>query len=124
MSRRRTLSRFLATLAATASVLATAGVAPASAAPPSRATDKRAAAPAGDTAWYATEPEALAAARATGARIEVDGLTTETRQVFANPQGTFTLEQRARPVRLKRDGAWVPVDTTLVFDKTGRVAPR
>ncbi|CCH17834.1 conserved hypothetical protein; putative Integrin domains [Micromonospora lupini str. Lupac 08] len=75
-------------------------------------------------AWYATEPEALAAARETGTRIEVDGLTTETRQVFANPQGTFTLEQRARPVRIKRDGTWVPVDTTLVFDKAGRVVPR
>ncbi|MFJ8582614.1 FG-GAP-like repeat-containing protein [Micromonospora sp. NPDC093277] len=123
MSRRRTLSRFLAALTTGTTALAVAAVAPAAAAAPPGAS-RQAGALAGDEAWYTTEAEAMAAARQSGERIEVDGLTTETQQVFANPGGTFTLEQRVRPVRVKRNGRWTAVDTTLDFDTAGRVAPR
>ncbi|WP_431921670.1 FG-GAP-like repeat-containing protein [Micromonospora wenchangensis] len=126
MSYRRRLPRFLAALTTTATVLTVGAVAPASAAPaPKPTTSGRSAkAPAGDAAWYTTEAEAMVAARRSGKRIEVDALTTETRQIFANPHGTFTLEQRVRPVRVKRNNRWVPVDPTLRFGAGGRVTPR
>ncbi|MEV0607138.1 FG-GAP-like repeat-containing protein [Polymorphospora rubra] len=75
-------------------------------------------------AWYATQADAGQAARTHGVRIEVDAMTTETQQVFADPDGTFTLEQRVRPVRVKRGDSWTPVDTTLVFTPDGRVEPK
>jgi hypothetical protein len=52
------------------------------------------------------------------------GRRTETRQVFANPDGTWTAAVAARPVRVHRaDGSWVPVDTTLRREPGGWVAP-
>lgn len=69
------------------------------------------------------EQSALAAARAAHQRVEVAGLRTETQQVFANPDGTFTLEQHARPVRVRRGTGWAPVDTTLRRLGDGSVSP-
>ncbi|MFD2766541.1 LamG-like jellyroll fold domain-containing protein [Micromonospora eburnea] len=69
------------------------------------------------------EAEAMATARAVGDRVEVLNQRTETRQVFANPDGTFTSETSAVPERLRRGGGWVPVDTTLRFTPDGSVAP-
>ncbi|MGW4463660.1 FG-GAP-like repeat-containing protein [Micromonospora sp. NPDC004704] len=126
MSRHRALSRALSLLTVTATIATVGAVAvgstsasaqPTTPASPTAGTDD-------DQAWYATEPAALAAARSSGKRIEVDALTTETQQVFANPGGTFTLEQRVRPVRVKRGNTWAPVDTTLVVGPDGRIAPR
>lgn len=69
------------------------------------------------------ETSAMAVARTTGRRIEVTKLRTETQQVFANPEGTFTLEQHARPVRVRRGGELVPVDTTLRRLPDGSISP-
>lgn len=69
------------------------------------------------------EAEAVATARATGARVEVLDRRTETRQVFANPDGTFTSETSAMPERLRRGEGWVRVDPTLRFAADGSVTP-
>ncbi|MFB7176124.1 LamG-like jellyroll fold domain-containing protein [Streptomyces sp. NPDC056257] len=47
---------------------------------------------------------------------------TESSQLFANPDGTFTLESSAAPVRARQDdGSWAPIDTTLVVGADGGV---
>ncbi|MFL6076325.1 MAG: LamG-like jellyroll fold domain-containing protein [Mycobacteriales bacterium] len=67
---------------------------------------------------------ALAAARASGHRVEVTGQRTETTQVFANPSGTLTAKVAPQPVRVRRtDGSWTPVDNTLRRTGSGAVAP-
>jgi hypothetical protein len=77
-----------------------------------------AAAPAAD------EVEAAAAARAAGEPVEALRLRGEDRQVFANPDGSWTAEVTAGPVRVRRpDGSWSPVDTTLQVRPDGSVAP-
>lgn len=76
------------------------------------------------TAVTQAAPAALspaAQAKATGHRVEVPDLTTPTEQVFANPEGTLTMEAHAVPVRGRKDGKWVPVDTTLRFEGNGSV---
>jgi hypothetical protein len=59
------------------------------------------------------EEVALAAAKESGAPVEVATKTTETQQVFANPSGTFTVEQSSGPVRVRRGASWTPIDTNL-----------
>src|SRR5215213_8481379 len=72
----------------------------------------------------ADERVASAAARAAGQPVEVTAARSQTQQVFANPDGTFTARVSARPVRIKRaDGSWVPVDTTLRMHPDGSVRP-
>ncbi|MEV8284330.1 LamG domain-containing protein [Streptomyces niveus] len=66
-----------------------------------------------------TEALASAAAEAQDTRIEVTGLRQERREVFANPDGSFTAQEYTQPVRTIRDGAWVPVDGTLVQNAEG-----
>ncbi|MFD7881909.1 LamG-like jellyroll fold domain-containing protein [Streptomyces bauhiniae] len=64
----------------------------------------------------AATPEAKAsvAAAASGERVLVDAATTESSQVFANPDGTFTQEMNAAPVRAQQsDGTWASIDTSL-----------
>ncbi|MGW0801159.1 LamG domain-containing protein, partial [Streptomyces sp. NPDC002692] len=49
--------------------------------------------------------------------MAVGEATTESSQVFANPDGTFTQEMNAAPVRARTaDGSWDAIDTTLVSD--------
>ncbi|MFJ9351166.1 LamG-like jellyroll fold domain-containing protein [Streptomyces sp. NPDC101237] len=68
------------------------------------------------------ESKASALAAETGVRVAVDAATTESSQTFANPDGTFTQEMSAAPVRAREDdGAWAPVDTNLVRDGEGLV---
>ncbi|MGW8604485.1 LamG domain-containing protein [Streptomyces sp. NPDC055893] len=72
----------------------------------------------------AATPESAAseAAAETGQRAEVLARTTETSQVFANPDGTFTKEMSAAPVRAQKgDGSWAAIDTALVRTGDGRV---
>ncbi|NEA15866.1 LamG-like jellyroll fold domain-containing protein [Streptomyces halstedii] len=69
-------------------------------------------------------PEARASALAakTGERVVVDEATTQSSEVFANPDGTFTQEMNAAPVRARQgDGAWAPIDSTLVREADGSV---
>ncbi len=70
-----------------------------------------------------TEAAALAMARQTGVRVAVTSLRTETEDVYANPSGTFTMEQHALPVRVRQGARWVPVDTTLRARPDGSIRP-
>nr|WP_042190733.1 LamG-like jellyroll fold domain-containing protein [Kibdelosporangium sp. MJ126-NF4]CEL19549.1 serine/threonine protein kinase [Kibdelosporangium sp. MJ126-NF4]CTQ94651.1 serine/threonine protein kinase [Kibdelosporangium sp. MJ126-NF4] len=54
-------------------------------------------------------------------RAEVTELTTPTTQVFAEPDGTFTMETRPAPVRGRKNGSWAPIDTALRFTGNGTV---
>ncbi|MFJ8580887.1 LamG-like jellyroll fold domain-containing protein [Micromonospora sp. NPDC093277] len=74
----------------------------------------------------APEPgAAFRAARAQGSRVEAVSLRTETRAVYAEPNGTMTAELTSRPVRAKHaDGSWSTVDTNLERRADGTVAPR
>jgi concanavalin A-like lectin/glucanase superfamily protein len=81
--------------------------------------------PAG-TVPVAEAPDAVtaaAAARAQGTRVEALDLRTETRVVYAEPDGTMTAELTTRPVRAQRDGQWVDVDTALARGPGGSVSP-
>ncbi|WP_437096273.1 LamG domain-containing protein [Streptomyces sp. enrichment culture] len=79
-----------------------------------------------DDALPAAPAELKASRKAveTGRRVEVQGLTSETNQVFANPDGTFTAESSAVVERVRKGGVWTPVDTTLVQQADGTLAPR
>lgn len=45
--------------------------------------------------------------------MEVDGLREERAKFYANPDGKMTAELGAGPVHVRRNGAWVDIDTTL-----------
>ena len=72
----------------------------------------------------ATEAKAVRLAAANGVRVEVQDKTTERSQTFAEPNGTFTTEISTTVQRVRRDGGWTPVDTTLAVRSDGRIAPR
>ncbi|MFC4329516.1 LamG domain-containing protein [Streptomyces andamanensis] len=73
-------------------------------------------------ATKSSDSRASALAAETGERVTVDAATTESSQVFANPDGTFTQEMNAAPVRARKDdGTWAPIDTTLVRDAEGSI---
>ncbi|MEU6145627.1 LamG-like jellyroll fold domain-containing protein [Streptomyces sp. NPDC047081] len=70
------------------------------------------------------EQKASKKAVTSGQRVEVGALTTETGQVFANPDGTFTAETSSEPQRVRKGNDWVPIDTTLVPGADGTVVPK
>jgi hypothetical protein len=70
------------------------------------------------------EFDALALAEQTGEPVEIPSLTDEKTRHFANPDGTFTAEVSAIPVRVRSADGWVDVDTTLVAGDDGLVRPR
>ncbi|MGJ5759127.1 hypothetical protein [Streptomyces galbus] len=53
----------------------------------------------------------------------MDVLTTETATVQANPTGTVTWTTSLLPQRVRRDGAWTPVDATLRQNSDGSYSP-
>ncbi len=64
-------------------------------------------------------------AAASGEPVEVTAQRAEYSQTFANPDGTFTLEQSSVPQRVRADdGSWRDVDTTLERRSGGSVGPR
>lgn len=69
------------------------------------------------------EASAVALARKTGERVGVSGKRSETDEVFANPDGSFSAELRSEPVRVHRGEQWVPIDVTLLRRSDGWVAP-
>ena len=75
-------------------------------------------------AEQSTSTASLAMARRCKVPVAVTESITETDRVIANPDGTATFEHRYRPVRVKRSGHWVPVDTTLERRADGSIAPR
>ncbi len=80
--------------------------------------------PVASEATVEAEQTASEEAKRTGRRVEVTSKTTETDRTFANPNGSFTLETSAVPVRARTPSGWVPVDATLERRSDGTVAPR
>ncbi|GAA4944120.1 hypothetical protein GCM10023224_28790 [Streptomonospora halophila] len=70
------------------------------------------------------EAQAQDEAAETGERVVVEDFTTETTKVFAEPDGTFTLETSPVPQRVRTVQGWTPVDTDLVEAGDGTVAPK
>ena len=70
------------------------------------------------------EAAAQAVARQTSEPVLIAGKTTQTEEFYANPDGSFTYRQHERPVRVRQDGEWTAVDTTLVSRPDGTIAPR
>lgn len=62
-------------------------------------------------------------AAAGGKPVTVDALTTETATTTANPSGTTTYTSSLLPVRVRKGGAWTPVDATLVHNADGTYSP-
>ncbi|KUO04646.1 LamG domain-containing protein [Streptomyces caeruleatus] len=71
-----------------------------------------------------TEQQALAVAQESGKKTEVVGLRTEHREIFAEPDGSFTAREYTEPVRTVRDGKWVDIDATLVRRSDGSWGPK
>ncbi|HEX8631940.1 MAG TPA: LamG-like jellyroll fold domain-containing protein [Catenuloplanes sp.] len=71
-----------------------------------------------------TEVEAVSAAKASGARVEILAFREEQREVYANPDGTFTADEHTTPVRTLRSGKWVDVDPNLVPSPDGTLTPK
>ncbi|MGN9789232.1 DNRLRE domain-containing protein [Nonomuraea sp. ZG12] len=73
--------------------------------------------PAAEKAPHVTERAdrvaAALSARLQSSRVLVTDETTEISLTYVNPDGTVTLETSSDPVRVKKDGKWTPVDTTL-----------
>lgn len=71
----------------------------------------------------ATEADALAEAAETGDPVEVLAARTETRDVFANADGSFTANEHTAAIRTFDDGAWVDIDTSLSENNDGSISP-
>ncbi|MEH0468159.1 hypothetical protein QA943_04750 [Streptomyces sp. B21-097] len=56
--------------------------------------------------------------------MTIDQLTDTGTQVVANPDGTFTRTDSSMPQRVRQQGKWVPVDTSLVRRANGTWAPK
>ncbi|SEN74569.1 LamG-like jellyroll fold domain-containing protein [Actinacidiphila rubida] len=67
---------------------------------------------------------ALDSARTSGRPVPIDALTDTATTVVANPDGTFTRSESSSPQRVRQNGRWVPIDTTLVRRPDGTYAPR
>ncbi|WP_159942839.1 LamG-like jellyroll fold domain-containing protein [Nocardiopsis sp. FR6] len=70
------------------------------------------------------EHTALVLAQETGEPVEITAATTETTRHLANPDGSFTMEQSALPVRVRADEGWTPVDTDLTVASDGTLRPK
>ncbi|MEV7803400.1 LamG-like jellyroll fold domain-containing protein [Microbispora sp. NPDC088329] len=106
-------------IALAACVLLTAGAVHAVPAVPAAA--ERTAGPSPSPSAASSEREAVELARTSRQRVEVLPLRTETRQVFANADGSLTSETSALPERVRRGTGWADVDPTLVFADDGTV---
>lgn len=67
---------------------------------------------------------AQAKAKKSGKAVEIQTLRDERSTTVANPDGTFTTKQYVQPVRTRKDGKWTDIDTTLVKQKNGKLAPK
>ncbi|QFZ18537.1 LamG-like jellyroll fold domain-containing protein [Saccharothrix syringae] len=72
----------------------------------------------------ADEATASRYAQARGESVVVESATTETDELRANPDGSFTFTQHLQPVRVRRDGGWVPVDLALERRADGMFGPK
>jgi hypothetical protein len=72
------------------------------------------------------DPVAMAKrqAKTENRRVEIETLRGERSTIWANPDGTsLHAELSSTPVRIKRNGTWVPVDPTLV-EHDGIITPK
>ncbi|MFJ6945302.1 VCBS repeat-containing protein [Streptomyces wuyuanensis] len=67
---------------------------------------------------------ASAEAADTGERVEVKALRTETTEIYANPDGSFTSEQYALAQRVRKGGKLVDLDTSLARNPDGSYSAR
>jgi RHS repeat-associated protein len=65
---------------------------------------------------------ALLTARLEKHRVHIQNFDKAAETTYANPNGTFTTEITAGPIRTRAGDAWVPIDTHLVADR-GRYKP-
>ncbi|MGW9438916.1 VCBS repeat-containing protein [Streptomyces sp. NPDC055607] len=80
----------------------------------------RGSAPAAAPAGPLDEAGAMREARRTGKRVEAVALRTTHATTYADPDGTFTLDQATAPVRVRAaDGTWTAIDTALRADGRG-----
>ncbi|MGW7307764.1 hypothetical protein ACWGI1_19560, partial [Streptomyces sp. NPDC054835] len=91
----------LGTLPVAGATTATAAPAPGKSDPAKGATTPKRTANPADTALHA---KATAEAKRTGKPVELASKRTETDDVWANPDGTFTQNHALTPVRVLRDG--------------------
>ncbi|MCP3820392.1 FG-GAP-like repeat-containing protein [Streptomyces sp. A3M-1-3] len=70
------------------------------------------------------EEYALEQAAATGQPYELASARTESTDTWAQPDGTWSVKRYGTPVRMLRNGAWIPTDTTLAFGSDGKVVPK
>ncbi|MGP3963069.1 DNRLRE domain-containing protein [Nonomuraea sp. 3N208] len=56
-------------------------------------------------------------------RVEVAEATSETSITYAQPDGTFVTEVTAGPVRVKHNGTWIPIDTSL-YEQNDKLTPK
>lgn len=68
--------------------------------------------------------DARAKAAKSGKPVEILSLRDERSSTVANPDGTFTSTEYVQPVRVRKNGAWTDIDTTLVEQKNGTFAPK
>ncbi len=78
---------------------------------------------ASDSAVKQTEVEAVSTAARAGRAVEIGAFRGERREVWANPDGTFTETHHQQPVRTVQGGKWVPIDPTLARRPDGSVTP-
>jgi hypothetical protein len=71
-----------------------------------------------------TEAEALTVAKESGEKVEIVGMRTARREVYAEPNGTFTAREYTSPIRTFQHGRWVDIDKTLVRRADGTVGPK
>ncbi|GAA2246111.1 hypothetical protein GCM10010145_11270 [Streptomyces ruber] len=86
------------------------------------ATDTNAADTDSTTAPRNDEERALRQAAETGDPVEIVSARSETSETHALPNGNLRTTQHTQPVRVKREGRWLPVDTTLT-EAAGRIRP-
>ncbi|MED7953988.1 LamG-like jellyroll fold domain-containing protein [Streptomyces sp. BE303] len=73
----------------------------------------------------ATDAEkAIAQAKATGKAVAVESLTDDYSETVATPQGRLRKSQYLERQRVRQNGAWVPLDATLVADPKGGFRPK
>ena len=70
-----------------------------------------------------TEPQASAQAKKTGKPVDVTAAESATSTLTANPNGGYTLDTFAEPVRKLVGGAWKPLDATLHKNADGTISP-
>ncbi|GAA1776752.1 LamG-like jellyroll fold domain-containing protein [Streptomonospora arabica] len=73
---------------------------------------------------HPAQSQAQHAAEVTGERVAIEEFTDEKSRVFAEPDGSFTLEQSPVPQRVRTEQGWAPVDTDLVSDGDGGLRPK